>query len=181
MSHKIKLVESGLFDFLQNVYALKTLIRYNTTPRLQNESVAEHLAFTGLIVLKLYETFEFDLQRTMLMALTHDIPEIYTSDVPHPVKRSFPALAKALREVERFAWENFNEQWRVANDEMEEGVSLEAVIVQLADILSCVQYASSEVALGNTHMLAIKQSSMERMHFLLNKLDKEFPHAYRHI
>ena len=168
-------------DFIDEIYSLKTLIRYNTTPRLQNESVAEHLSFTALIVLQLRQHFSFNLEHALLMALTHDIPEIYTSDVPHPIKKSFPALQKALEEVERHAWSNYPEAWMIANLEMEAGKTLESLIVQLADVLSCVQYTAHEMQLGNTYMTPIKQGSESRVVVLLEKIKTEYPHAYNNI
>lgn len=170
-----------IVEFIDEIYSLKTLIRYNTTPRLNNESVAEHLAFTSLIVLRLREVFSFNLERALMMALTHDIPEIYTSDVPHPIKKSFPALKKALEEVELHAWSNYPEHWMKANIEMESGKTLESLIVQLADVLSCVQYTEHEVNLGNSYMTPIKQTSTTRVLALLDKLQKEYPHAYNNL
>jgi len=173
-------IEANIFqhefsEFLHDVYGLKTMIRYNNTPRIQNESVAEHLAFTTLLVLKLREYFAFNLEHAMIMAITHDIPEVYTSDVPHPIKAAFPKLAEALREVETHSWLRFPEEWKEANDEMEDGLTIESMVVQLADVLSCVQYTKMEAEMGNSFMSRIHKKSTARVDVLLNTIQQRFP------
>ena len=112
----------SLSDFVDNIYTLKALTRYNNKFKIISESVAEHSYFVAVLTLKLHDDYEFNLEKALKMALVHDIPELHLSDVTHDVKRNFPKLAEEVTKAEA---------------------------VKLADNLSCVQYAHAEIELGN--------------------------------
>lgn len=181
MSLQLHDIDRDTLLFMENIYGMKLLVRYSNTPRIKDETVAEHSAFVTLAVLKLYEKFDFDLQKAMIMAVTHDLPETYTSDIPHPVKRAFPMLDAALLEAENFAWKRFPKVWKLYNDEMRALETAEALIVTIADVLSCVQYTAQEVALGNAAMHTISQTSIGRINELLDTLRERFPNVYRTV
>lgn len=136
-------------EFMSDIYALKYIIRYNNTPKIQNESVAEHSFFVASIILKLYEEYDFDLTKALIMSITHDYVEIYISDVPRNVKDRFPALNESLNIVESQAWRTFFPQFEKLIEEFEDKKTKEAKIVKLADSLSILQYTKTEVKLGN--------------------------------
>ena len=181
MSFRLSEIDKDTLRFMEDIYSLKLLVRYANTPRIKDETVAEHSAFVTLTVLKLHERFNFDLQKAMIMAITHDLPETYTSDIPHPVKRAFPMLDAALMEAEDFAWKKFPEKWKTINDEMRALETPEALIVTIADVLSCVQYTAQEVALGNTAMRKVMKTSIERINVLLDTLLEMYPHVHRTV
>ena len=135
--------------FLNDIYSLKHIIRYNNMPKIVNESVAEHSFFVASIVLKLHELYEFDLKKALIMAITHDYVEIYISDVPRNVKNKYPLLNEALEKVERQAWQDLFPEFNSFNEEFESKQTTESLIVKLADSLSIIQYTYSEVKLGN--------------------------------
>jgi len=136
-------------QYLDEIYSLKHIIRYNNIPKIVQESVAEHSFFVTSIVLKLYEEYEFDIEKALIMAITHDYVEIFISDVPRNVKNKYPLLRDTLKTVEQQAWIDLFPQFAKYNQEFEEKKSRESLIVKLADSLSIVQYSLVEVKLGN--------------------------------
>ena len=151
-----------VLDFSRTVYPLKCLTRYNTRHRIKDESVAEHLAFVTLIVLDLHRYYKFNLQRAMVMAITHDLPELEVSDVPYTIKRNHPGIGKAIKEAEVKVWVDKFPDWSDINFELMEGHTIESIMVEFADAISCYQYATNEMAIGNKSMLDIHTTSYNR-------------------
>jgi 5'-deoxynucleotidase YfbR-like HD superfamily hydrolase len=139
----------SLSDFVDNIYTLKALTRYNNKFKIINESVAEHSFFVAVLVLKMYDDYKFDLGKALKMALVHDIPELHLSDVTHDVKRNFPNLAKEVLKAEYSIMRHKYPNWLSAFMEFESEETPESLVVKMADNLSCVQYATAEIALGN--------------------------------
>jgi 5'-deoxynucleotidase YfbR-like HD superfamily hydrolase len=128
------------------------------------ESISEHSYWVALFAkaiarhyveptgLKVNEGHVLDI------ALNHDIPEILTTDVPNPIK-------KASRAVERF----YNRQEKLATielakclgfsdfsglvQEFNEGKTIEAQIVKMADKLSGLIWCVEELACGNRNIV----------------------------
>ena len=149
-------------EFLNSIYALKYIIRYNNLPKISNESVAEHSFFVSSITLKLSELYEFNLETALTMAITHDYVEIFISDVPRNVKDKYPSLNETLALVERQAWVDKFPEYNSLNEEFEAKETDESKIVQLADSLSVLQYVYTEVNLGNEgYMLDVFYSVSE--------------------
>ena len=85
---------------LEKLYSLKHIIRYNNLPRIKDESVAEHSYFVALIVARLHQYYNFNLEKALLMAIVHDIFEVHISDVPRNVKMNYPKLKNIMDEIE---------------------------------------------------------------------------------
>jgi len=141
--------------FLKDTYRLKTLIRYNNTPRVTNESVAEHSFFTTLIVYRLYDEYDFDLYIALKMALFHDIPESNLSDIPNNTKLMFPEIAKAIKDHQKAASDMIDPSMTPLIEDFENQTTKEAHIVRLADLMSILQYTKYESDLGNRYMKSI--------------------------
>lgn len=167
-----KLINESFFDYARSVDKLRNIIRYATAPRTSSESVAEHSFFVASYVLKLYEYYDFNLQKALSMALLHDFSEAYISDVPHPVKAGNPELNEALEKAER----KVNAQYlseEVANwiEEMNHLSSYEGMICVLADVISVVTYAKYEMDLGNkAYMKGVYDGSKNRYIELVRNL-----------
>ena len=156
-------------EYIHKIYILRDLKRYNNSLRIKEESVAEHSAFVSLIVLKLSEEYTFDINAALKMALTHDLSEIYVTDIPHNVKDRFPHVKEAIEIAEK---NTFIKEFPAISSyflELLQGTSTEAKIVQYADVLSCQQYAKSEMKLGNKSMQRVYDESVERA----TELEKE--------
>ena len=143
--------DDSLSAFYAQIYNLAYIQRYNTMPRIKNESVAEHSFFVASIVVKLYEAYDFNLGKALLMAVTHDWAESWLGDTVNVVKADFPGIGNSISAAEdHIMIKNFDgivyENWHEHN----ELISVEAKIVKYADVLQVLQYANHEVSLGNT-------------------------------
>tara|TARA_R110002167_G_scaffold185793_2_gene386575 strand:+ start:5386 stop:5889 length:504 start_codon:yes stop_codon:yes gene_type:complete len=163
-------------EFFQAAYTLEYTKRYSMSPVINYESVASHSYFVALAVLLLSETYNFDVAKSIKIAIVHDVPEIEISDVNHLVKKNYPKLAGAIKEVED---EVIKKMPRVVEEHYLEysKSTVEAMIVHLADAMQCSQYAKSEMALGNKgYMDQVLQNSERRVSEITEKL-KEYKHA----
>ena len=107
------------------------------------------------------------------MGLIHDIPELHLSDVTHDVKRNFPKLAKEVTNAEYIIMRDKYPNWYESFKEFEDQNSVEALVVKMADNLSCVQYATAEMELGNKgYMKDVAQSAGRRVMECERKLKK---------
>jgi len=169
------MTRTQMMKFLSETYKLKTLIRYNNTPRLVKESVAEHSYFVTLTVYKLYDVYKFDLLIALKMALFHDVPEIYLSDMPNNTKITFPEIAAAVKNSYPSASDMLDPTMTPLIDDYENQKTLEAKIVKLADILSILQYTRQEVKLGNQYMKTIYDGTQK----IANKIYKQLEEYQR--
>lgn len=169
MEKTTKAIQS-IMDRTKEYYTLNCLTRYNTRQRIKDESVAEHLAFVTLIVLDLHGYYKFNLETAMKMAITHDLPEIHISDVPYTIKARFPDIKKALKEAEDDIWRTKYKRWSDVNFELQKGETIEAVIVELADAMSCYQYSKNEVLLGNDSMQDVLDKSSQRVYAFMERI-----------
>lgn len=174
------LIHEDLTSFIKSIDKLRNIIRYQTAPRNKSESVAEHSFFVASYILKLYEYYEFDLQKALILALLHDYSEVYISDVPHPIKAQNPELNKALEEAE----EKVNRQKlsdSVADwiQEFNNKSSPEGKICALADILSVVTYSKYETDLGNKDYMAQVYESVKKRY--INCIDMLKPNLRKEI
>ena len=94
------MINSKLGNYLLNVNNLRNLTRYQTAPRVSSESVAEHSFFVAAYVLKLYDYYNFNLEKALRMALLHDFNEVFISDVPFPIKSKYKEINKELEKAE---------------------------------------------------------------------------------
>ena len=138
----------SLSDFVDDVYILKALTRYNNKFKIISESVAEHSYFVAVLTLKLHDDYDFDLEKALKMSLIHDIPELHLSDVTHDVKRNFPKLADEVVKAEYVIMKERYPQWYSTFKHFEDQDSPEAIAVKMADNLSCVQYSTAEMEPG---------------------------------
>jgi len=158
--------------WLHKIYILRDLKRYNNSFHIKDESVAEHSFFVSSITLKLHEMYDFNLEHALIMAITHDESEIDVTDIPHNVKQAYPFVAKAIKVAENLAFkENCTDRVFQAHLELERHISPEALVVELADVLSCIQYSSTEMLLGNKgYMKTVYEESVRREKLLVKKL-----------
>ena len=154
-----KLINENLTVYMKDVDMLRNIIRYNTAPKNNQETVAEHSFYVAAYVLKLHEFYEFDLEKALSLSLLHDFSEVYISDVPHPVKANNKALEDALESAEyEINKEKLSEtvaNWLV---EFNNRTTAEGTICALADILSVVSYSKNEMSLilfsSSTHEIS---------------------------
>lgn len=150
--------------FFMDTYTLAHIQRFSMVPVVRGENVATHSYFVALCVLLMHEHYDFKLKTALAMAISHDVPEMYMSDINHAVKKRFPALAKAVHDVEKEVAKELPAGLHKYITEYEEHESPESLIVRYADTIQCMQYAKNEVLLGNKgYMADIYKLTSERL------------------
>lgn len=138
------------FTIPQKVYNLKFIQRYSITPRITNETVAEHSFFVATYVMELYNDYKFDLNKAVQMAIIHDFAESFIGDITLSTKTMCPDLVEAVSNAEKeVMFQNFPSFIYELYREYEQRTSVESLIVKLADTMQVKQYASNEIELGN--------------------------------
>lgn len=166
-----KFIKYNIADFSKDVDVLRSLIRYQNCPRLINESVAEHSFFVAIYVLKLKTYYNFNLETALKMALVHDFPEAYISDIPHNIKKNNPNLAKTLEEIEiNVTKERLSDEAADLLLQFNNGTTPEGLVCQLADIISVVLYAHDELSVGNKNFEIIAKKALIRVNEVISKL-----------
>ena len=138
------------FTIPQKVYNLKFIQRYSITPRITNETVAEHSFFVATYVMELYKDYKFDLNKAVQMAIIHDFAESFIGDITLSTKTMCPDLVEAVSNAEKeVMFQNFPSFICELYREYEQRTSVESLIVKLADTMQVKQYAGNEIELGN--------------------------------
>ena len=120
-----------------------------------------------------YNISKEDTYRACSMAIVHDCPEMFTSDIPHDCKVKHPELREMLSVIEHeFITEEMPEL-KDLYDEYAEGKSLVCTLVELGDAISVLQYVNREIVHGNKHedMQVIKNEVSLRIVKLFELLD----------
>ncbi len=139
--------ESAILQLLLHGNQLKSTPRTGWLQRgvVSAEDVAAHsygVVFTALVLTQVIgPTLEsgLDLERILIMATLHDLPEGLTTDIPSPVWKLLPAGIKS--DVERNAMLQMMGEWEAAPalmtawEDLHENTSAEAKLVHDADKL----------------------------------------------
>jgi 5'-deoxynucleotidase YfbR-like HD superfamily hydrolase len=177
---KEKLKEiKDILDFARQNNRLSYLERYSTTPHLFKESVADHSYQVNILSLYLYEKYknkvELNFERLIRQALIHDEAESDETigDIPHPIKIGNPTLKIELEELEYKVLETLlGKEYRDLLEEFNNCHTIESMLVNIADCISCLVYAESEIAKGNSYMNRVKFESEERIIELIDRVNK---------
>ena len=165
---------------------LSCILRFNNTPRIASENVAEHsyyVAFLSMLIGDYLEStgVKVDRLRLLQMALLHDIEEAVSGDILAPIKqgafkeelnkeniKNIVLLMSGLGDGEKYA-----ELWREAGSEQ----TLESKIIKLMDKMSCIIYCIREIHLGNKYFSAILECEAKN----ILKYASKIPNATRFI
>lgn len=131
---------------------LSDMKRYNNRIKIKDENIAEHSFFVAYNILKI--GYDYKLSREVVneavaMAIVHDYPEVFTSDIPHDCKQSHPELRDILSKVERDFIEKQMPELLDRYDKLSNEYSLSTILVELGDAISVLQYSNREISLGN--------------------------------
>ena len=152
-------------ELLTFMYRLKYLNRYEAWPRITQETVAEHSYFVTLFSMMLCDELNIDAESRMIcleMAITHDIPEILLSDIPHPAKEYLKENGIKIDGMEQNTMMKILPPYAKHVGDFEEVNSLEATIVKIADIIQCIQYCLHEESLGSNVMKEMRDDIFKR-------------------
>jgi len=146
--------------------------RYSNVPKIHEESVAEHGFFVAAIVGDLYREYKFNLGLALIIAISHDMTEIELNDCPHIIKKKYPEIAGAYEVSEHEVRKQLPPVWAFGSSIFDEGLSIVAKIVLLADVIQCIQFSELEVKLGNEgYMREVYVNSRSRERKLRKELE----------
>ncbi|MGG4143546.1 5'-deoxynucleotidase [Paenibacillus algorifonticola] len=97
--------------FFAYMYRLNYIERWSLMRNTTKENVAEHSFRVALLVHMLCEignslfAKQFNADRAVTLALFHDATEVFTGDIPTPVKHHNPKMLASFRELEALAAE----------------------------------------------------------------------------
>lgn len=175
-----KLRDLNVLDLYGDIFPLimTQQVRYNNRHRIHNEDLAQHSFMVAYNILKIGYNYSkiprAEIYKACSMAIVHDCPEMFTSDIPHDCKTKHPELRSMLADIEQeFITEEMPELETLYN-EYAEGSSLAFTLVELGDAISVLQYVNRELIHGNKHedMQIIKNEVSLRIVKLFEKLDK---------
>lgn len=121
-----------------------SVTRYHTWPRIKEQTVAEHSWNVQRILLSIYPEAP---RHLIVHAMVHDLGEVYTGDIPFPVKLRNPELKKIMDDMETSAHLRMCFTWGVpAPIQLSE---LDKKIFKCADYIEMWEWAMDELSLGN--------------------------------
>lgn len=116
--------------------------RSHTCRTLMDRNVAEHSHGVAMLIVALYAP-SLPPADLLAAALTHDLSEIATGDIPAPVKRDNPALKAELHRISE-AWEHkMGVRYKLS--------AKEAELLLWCDRMDFALYALEEVTMGNRY------------------------------
>lgn len=162
-------------SFYALVFRQKHIKRWGLMRNLREESLAEHSAQTAMLAHALalignrYFGESYDTDRAALLALFHDTAEVYTGDLPTPVKYFSPEMRENYRAIEQNAvsallchlpGELVPDYEKILNENGDEKL---AKLVKAADKLSALIKCLEEEKGGNTEFSAAGRSTEQAL------------------
>lgn len=162
--------------FLAYLYRLRYIERWSLMRNSMKENVAEHSYHTALLAHLLCSIGrdvygrELDPDKAAARALFHDATEVFTGDIPTPVKHHNPAILSNFRDIERLAAERLlgtvppellgtYEPFVKGQPQRDEL----GKYVKAADILDGYLKCVSELSAGNREFAAARRQFEERL------------------
>lgn len=158
--------------FFAYMYRLKYIERWSLMRNTTKENVAEHTFHVAILAHMLCEIGNhvhgktYNADRAVTLALFHDATEVFTGDIPTPVKHHNPKMLASFREIEAMAAERLLGMVPVelqpayesllgkgAADERDKQL---LHIVKAADLLDAYLKCLSELSAGNREFLVAK-------------------------
>ncbi len=166
--------------FLAYLYRLQHIERWSLMRNASPENVAEHSFHVALIAHSLgviaREIYGREIQPEQLSAyaLFHDATEVFTGDIPTPVKHQNPRILANFREIEAMASErllaNVPESLRPSYAPLfarQPADPLTAKLLKAADLLDAYLKCTGELSAGNREFATARKQAEEK----LNRLD----------
>jgi len=159
--------EKSIIKFIVEQHTrLSAIIRYNNTPKIVGESVAEHSYYVTFLAMVLADYVReqgmtIDKERVMEMALVHDLEEIISGDIIRVLKSG--GFKSELDRMNEKSMQHMTEGlagayaaryyscWKEAKDKL----TKEALLVDLSDLCSAIIYCIREIHLGNNYFKEI--------------------------
>ena len=163
---------------LANLYRLKYIERWSLMRNTMKENVAEHSFHVSLlthclctIANEVYNK-EVNTDRAVTLSLFHDVTEVFTGDIPTPVKHHNKEILKNFRDIEDLAAERLvnqapSELKHVYKSIISEKNEKELYqYVKAADLLDAYLKCVTELAAGNREFAVAKNQIEQKIHEL---------------
>lgn len=101
--------KNNVSGFFAQLFRMKYIARWGLMNSMRTENLAEHsleVAFIAHSLAVIGNTLygkDYDEGRVSLAAMYHDAPEIFTGDLPTPIKYYSPDIKKAYKDIEKAA------------------------------------------------------------------------------
>ena len=163
------------YTFFPLAFRMKYINRWGLMRNTDNENLLEHSAQCAMLAHALaqigntYFGAQYDANAMAVFALYHDISEIYTGDLPTPVKYHNKLMSSSYKDIERGACEKLvaklpeelqNEYDSILDYEADEQTRL---IVKAADKLCALIKCMQEISNGNNEFSAALSSTKEAL------------------
>lgn len=158
--------------FFAMLSRMKYIFRWSLMRNTRVENICEHSQDVAVIAhaIALLHNKRFggavNVERCVLLAMYHDVPEILTGDLPTPVKYDNPDIRDAYREVERMSAERLLKQLpKDLEDEYRQFLlpqdtdSTERRIVKAADKIAALIKCIEELKAGNNEFRQARQAT----------------------
>lgn len=166
--------ERGVFDMLR----LSTIRRWGIVEMVRDQSVAEHVYRVWVLAQDLYRIMEdtphnsFEQRDTEFWALTHDMEEVYTGDLPSTVKvileKLHPGINKMLKEeILSTYFPSLVGRMRGVDK------TLAAYYVKIADIVESILYLR-QYAMDPNHALQVESTLLSSLELILQEGSKAY-------
>lgn len=169
------------------LYRMSFMKRYNNAVHIHDENVAEHSFYVAIYAMEICNVLGFGLDNAIRAAsieraLIHDIHETELSDIPHNIKYGIAGLNEMCINFEK----SYNEEYFKELVEFEKvclGKQLTDIvknIVDLADVISVLQYAQLEMGFGNRDKFGpIVDSAKSRINRTLSDLQSSLDKVFK--
>ncbi|MBR5523820.1 MAG: 5'-deoxynucleotidase [Clostridia bacterium] len=159
------------YSFFAMLSRMKNIRRWALMRNTRPENICEHshevavIAHALALLTNRHYGGRLDVNRCVLLAVYHDVPEILTGDMPTPVKYYNPAIREAYRQVEISACDKLLEMLPEELREeyapllLSEENSEEHRIVKAADKISALIKCVEEVNQGNREFASARRAT----------------------
>ncbi|MBP3961878.1 5'-deoxynucleotidase [Paenibacillus lignilyticus] len=165
--------------FIAYMYRLRYIERWSLMRNTTRENVAEHSYHVALLSHMLCEIGNqlfgrsLNADRAVTMALFHDASEVFTGDIPTPVKHHNPKMLANFREIEALAAERLlgmvPEPLQAAYEPLVIGAAHDdedkalLKMVKAADLLDAYMKCLSELSSGNREFAVAKGQTEQKL------------------
>jgi len=133
------------------LYNAGTVRRYHTNPVIKDQDLAAHSWGVAMII---REIMPGNLH-LIEAALTHDLAESVTGDIPYTGKKKYPKLKQTSIEAER--------EFAMVNGTPLHLTPVEQRCLSWADMFECYLFATREVEMGNNLMRYVADTAKEAL------------------
>ena len=169
-------MESHFFNYL---FRLRYIERWSLMRNTVKENVAEHSYHVALLTHALCsianEVFNKDIptEQAVIVALFHDSTEVFTGDIPTPVKHHSSGMLSNFREIEQLASQrllemvpdNLKSVYRPLVTGKHDQTELRRY-VKAADLLDAYLKCVTELSAGNREFTVARQQILNSIHAL---------------